>query len=171
MNKSCTGLSLCACCILAACTVPPAIPEPQPEVLPFLPQVVPLQKVQEKNRQHLSALRAALATCVHIDIAHIIIGGGRHTHRCTAAETQELLALLGELHALPFEGSILAQPGQWYVLTFYDANNNSLATVRDWEITHEKAATHPHHCEANATMYLPAPHYARFEQILQATGD
>lgn len=171
MIKRCTRLSLCACFILAACTAPPAIPEPQPEVLPFLPQVVPLQKVQEENGQHLSALRAALATCVHIDIAHIIIGRGRHTHRCTAAETQEVLALLDELHPLPFEGSILAQPGQWYVLTFYDANDNTLATVRDWEITHEKAATHPHHCEAKATLYLPSTHYARFQQILKKTSD
>ena len=167
MNKSCTGLSLCACCILAACTAPPAIPEPQPEVLPFLPQVVPLQKVQEKNGQRCSTLQAALNTCTRIDIA-LISNGAPYTHRCTAAETQEVLALLDELHPLPFEGSILAQPGQWYVLTFYDANDNTLATVRDWEITHEKAATHPHHCEANATMYLPATHYARFEQILQA---
>ena len=170
MIKRCTRLSLCACCILAACTATPAIPEPQPEVLPFLPQIVPQQKVQEKNGRRLSTLQAALNTCTRIDIA-LISNGAPHTHHCTAAETQEVLALLDELHPLPFEGSILAQPGQWYVLTFYDASNNKLATVRNWEITHEKAATHPHHCAAKATMYLPATHYARFEQILQKTSN
>ena len=169
MNKRFIWGYLLGSCILTACMAREQIPESTPAQA--MPQAAPQPQVQEKNSQHLSALRAALATCVHIDIAHIIIGRGRHTHHCTAEETQEVLALLDELHPLPFEGSILAQPGQWYVLTFYDGNANRIATVKDWEITHEKAATHPHHCAAKATMYLPATHYARFEQILQATGD
>lgn len=169
MNKCCMCVYLLGSCILTACATRPQIPESTPAQA--MPKAAPQPQAQAKNRQQLSALQAALATCVHIDITHIVIGGGSHTHHCTAAETQEVLALLDELHPLPFEGSILAQPGQWYVLTFYDANDNTLATVRDWEITHEKAATHPHHCEANATMYLPSTHYARFQQILKKTSD
>lgn len=169
MNKCCMCVYLLGSCILTSCVARPQIPESTPAQA--MPQAAPQPQAQAKNRQQLSALQAALATCVHIDITHITIGGGSHTHHCTAAETQEVLALLGELHALPFEGSILAQPGQWYVLTFYDANNNKLATVKNWKITHEKAATHPHHCAAKATMYLPTIHYARFEQILQKTSN
>ena len=170
MNKSCTGLSLCACCILAACTAPPAIPEPQPEVLPFLPQVVPQQKVQEKNGQRCSTLQAALNTCTRIDIA-LISNGAPHTHRCTAAETQNVLRLFSRLKALPFEGSIHALPAGWNILKFYDSNGKELISVTDWEITDEAASAHPYHCEAKATMYLGAADYAEFEQLLQDIAD
>ena len=169
MNKCCMCVYLLGSCILTACATRPQIPESTPAQA--MPQAAPQPQAQAKNRQQLSALQAALATCVHIDITHITIGGGSHTHHCSAAETQEVIALLGELHALPVEGSILAQPGQWYVLTFYDAGNNKLASVRNWEITHEKAAAHPTIAQAKATMYLPATHYARFEQILQKTSN
>ena len=169
MNKCCIWGYLLGSCILTACATRPQIPESTPAQA--MPLEAPQPQAQAKNRQQLSALQAALTTCVHIDITHITIGDSSHTHHCTAAETQEVLALLGELHALPFEGSILAQPGQWYVLTFYDAGNNKLASVRNWEITHEKAATHPTIAQAKATMYLPATHYARFEQILQKTSN